>query len=215
MKVIVCEQRSPEWFAARLGRLTGSRASDMLATTKKGVPSTSRQNLLMELVLERLTGKSQAREFQSRAMQDGAEREAAAANAYEAITGHVLKATGFIEHDELMAGCSLDGHYGNYEGIVEIKSPIPATHLEYLKTGKVPTDYYRQCLHNMWITGAQWCDWLSYQPDFPEHLQVRMIRIERNEADIDAYAEQAASFLEEVALEHSGLLGWSVLKEAV
>lgn len=196
-RIIDAEQRSPAWVAARLGRLTGSRASDMLATIKSG-EAAGRRNLRTQLVLERLTGKSQENGFCSPAMQQGMAREDDAAALYEALTGEVLSRSGFLAHASLMAGCSLDGHIGDFEGLVEVKSPIPATHLDYLKTGIVPGEYAKQILHAFWLTGAQWCDWLSYNPDFPDPLRVRLVRIERDEAAIDEYDKKVRAFLAEV-----------------
>jgi hypothetical protein len=196
--VIECQQRSEEWVKARLGRLCGSRASDMLATRQDGKPAAGRANLRTQLVLERLTGKPQESTYQSPAMQAGVENEADALLLYEALTGQLVERTGFLSHNAMLAGCSLDGHVGDFEGIVEAKCPLPATHLEYIRSGKVPGDYQKQILHSLWITGAQWCDWLSYQPSFPEHLQVRIVRIERNEVAIDEYEQKARLFLAEV-----------------
>lgn len=190
-------QRSAEWFAARLGHLTGSRASDMLATIKNG-EAAGRRNLRVQLVLERLTGKAQERDFRSAAMEQGEAREVDAAALYEVLTGQILTSTGFCAHDSLRAGCSLDGHVGDFEGIIEIKSPLPATHLEYLKTGIVPDAYAKQILHGLWITGAAWCDWLSYNPDFPEPLQTKLVRIVRDPAALAAYEHSARVFLAEV-----------------
>ena len=196
--VIDAEQRSQEWVAARLGRLTGSRASDMLATIKSGAPSTSRQNLLMQLVLERLTGRSQERAFTSQAMEDGTEREPDALLWYEAVTGQLVERTGFLSHTSLMAGTSLDGHLGDFEVIVEAKSPLPATHWEYLKSGVVPIKYQRQCLHGLWLTGAKRCDWLSFHPDFPENLRAKFVEIHRDEQAVAEYDKQVLAFLAEV-----------------
>jgi len=192
------DQRSPEWIAARLGRLTSSRAADMLATIKSGQEAASRRNLRVQLVLERLTGRSHENGYASAAMKIGIEREADAIAAYEAITGRVLQRTGFLAHPSLMAGASLDGHCNDFEGIAEIKSPIPATHLDYLRTGTIPGEYYKQIVHALWITGAQWCDWLSFNPDFPEPLQVKLVRVPRNESEIKSYELAARLFLDEV-----------------
>ncbi len=121
---------------------------------------------------------------------------------YEGITGTLIEATGFLSHDTLQAGCSLDGHVGDdYRGIIEIKCPIPATHLDSLRSGKVPTDYYKQVTHNLWMSGAEWCDWLSYNPDFPDSLQVKLVRVYRNESEIHAYEDAVTVFLAEVAAE--------------
>lgn len=192
-----CDQRSPEWVAARLGRLTGSRAADMLATIQKG-EAAARRNLRTQLVLERLTGRSQESNYQSPAMLQGIEREWDAGLTYEALTGRVIRRSGFLAHQDLMAGCSLDGHIGDFDIIVEAKCPIPATHLEYIETGKVPRDYQGQITHNLWITGARACDWFSYNPDFPEPLQMRLVRVERDEAAIADYEQKVIAFLNEV-----------------
>lgn len=197
MKILDCPQRSPEWIAARLGRLTASRAADMLASVKVG-EAAARRNLKAQLVLERLTGRSQESGYLSAAMQAGMDREPDALLWYEALTGQIVRRTGFIMHDELMAGASLDGHLGTFEGVVEAKSPIAATHLEYLRTGKVPGEYLKQAHHQMWITGARWCDWLSFNPYFPESLRCKLVRIPHDEAVIADYDKQARAFLAEI-----------------
>ena len=204
MKVIHADQRSAEWFTARLGKLTGSRAADMLATIKSG-EAAARRNLRVQLVLERLTGRSQENGFVSPAMQQGIDREADAAALYEGLTGRLLSTSGFLQHDTLAAGCSLDGHVGDYEGIIEIKAPLAATHFEYLRTGLVPDIYRKQIVHGLWISGAWWCDWLSYQPEFPEPIQVKLVRVERNKDEIAAYETKARAFLAEVDQELAAL----------
>jgi len=207
-RIVDVPQRSPEWFAARLGRLTSSRADDMLATLKSGKgEAAGRRNLRVQLVLERLTNRSQERtSFQSEAMQNGIEREADAYAAYEALTGRMLQSTGFLSADQLMVGCSLDGHVGDFEGLIEIKCPLAATHLEYLKTGIVPGEYLKQIMHALWITGAQWCDWMSFEPDFPEPLRAKIVRVPRSAVDIDSYEAAALTFLAEVRRELDGAL---------
>src|SRR5678810_58748 len=132
--VIDADQRSPEWFAARLGRLTGSRAVDMLATIKSG-EAAARRDLRMQLVCERLTSVLQEEAFVNAAMQRGIDCEPLARDLYERQTGCFMQATGFLAHTEYMAGCSLDGHVGEFEGIVELKCPKSATHLKYLRAG--------------------------------------------------------------------------------
>lgn len=196
--VVDARQRSDAWHQARLGRLTGSRAADMLARLKNGTEAAGRRNLRMQLVLEQLTGRSQESGYVSAAMQQGIDREADACAYYEATTRQILTHTGFCAGESLMVGCSLDGHVGEFEGIIEIKCPLPATHYEYLKTGQVPTDYLRQILHGFWVTGARWCDWLSFQPDFPERLRGKLVRIPRDDAAVAAYEREALAFLAEV-----------------
>lgn len=200
--IIDAPQRSEEWRSARLGRLTGSRASDMLAKLKDPkAEAAGRRNLRVQLVLERLTGRCQESGYCSPAMQQGTDREVDAVALYEAVTGELLTKTGFLSHNTLMVGVSLDGHVGDFEGIVELKCPIPATHLDYLRTGTVPGEYHKQIVHGLWISGAQWCDWLSYNPDFPAPLDKKLVRVERNEQEITSYALAAALFLSEVQAE--------------
>lgn len=200
MKVYDCEQRTPEWYKARLGKLTGSVAADMLATIKSG-EAAKRRDLRVRLVCERLTGESQEDAYTNAAMQRGVEKEPAALAAYEAATGFVAWSSGFCEHDELMAGCSLDGQVQDFAGIVELKCPKSATHLSYLKAGKAPADYLPQITHNLWITGAAWCDFVSFDDRFPAALQLVRYRVMREDVDLQAYELAARLFLGEVAAE--------------
>ncbi len=176
--------------------LTGSAAAAMMATIKSG-EAASRRNLRVRIVLEQLTGRSQESDFQSQAMIQGTEREADATALYEALTCRLLETTGFIQHDTLSAGVSLDGHVGDFEGIIEAKCPTAAVHLGYLKSGKVPADYLWQCIHGLWMTNAGWCDWISYNPDFPEPLRSKMVRIEWDSARIAEYDTAVKAFLSE------------------
>jgi len=197
MRILCTDQRVPEWYQARLGKLTGSVAGDMLARIKTG-EAAARRDLRTRLVVERLTGTSQEDGFVSPAMQHGIDAEAEAFAAYESATGHMLNRVGFLAHDELEAGCSPDGEIGGYVGIVELKCPKSATHLKYLRTAAVPADYLPQITHNLWITGAQWCDFVSFDDRFPEPLQVFHVRVQRNEAEIASYELMARQFLAEI-----------------
>lgn len=199
MKIIPCLQRSPEWFQVRLGRLTGSRAQDAFATTKSG-PSTSRRNLRIQLVLERLTGQSQENGFQSFDMDRGLELEADAQGAYEVKTGILVEPVGFVAHDELMAGCSPDGL--TVDGLIEIKCPKAATHLDYLRGG-LPLEYRTQITHGLWLTGAQWGDFVSFHPAFPEPLRLKVTRLYSKDIDLKSYEVAVKSFLAEVDKEHA------------
>lgn len=202
--LIDAPQRSDAWVTARLGRLTGSRAADMLAKVKDPkAEAAGRRNLRVQLALERITGHSHENGYVSPAMQQGTDREVDAYALYEAVTGELLTRTGFLSHNELMVGVSLDGHVGDFEGIVEIKSPIAATHLDYLKTGTIPGEYLKQIIHALWVSGAEWCDWLSYNPEFPGALASKLVRVVRSEheSEIASYALAAALFLSEVQAE--------------
>lgn len=209
--VITAEQRSAEWFTARLGRLTGSRAKDMLSQIKSG-EAAGRRDLRMQLVCERLTKTLQEDGYVNAAMQRGIDCEPLAFRAYEALTGHVADRTGFLAHNALMVGCSLDGHVGEFDGILELKCPKSATHFGYLRTGGVPSEHLAQITHNLWVTGAEWCDFLSFDDRFPPKLQTFLVRVPRDEAAIAAYADKALTFLEEVEREVASVYGFSVLE---
>ena len=122
--------------------------------------------------------------------------------------------TGFLRSDRLMIGCSLDAHVGDFDGIIEAKCPLPATHLSYLRSGVVPLNYLQQITHNMWIANADWADFVSFNPDFPEQLQLKVVRIARNSLNMPEYIEKAVTFLQEVDDEYAAvqeLMGPSVV----
>lgn len=198
--VIDAPQRSPEWFQARLGRLTGSRAADMLSTIKAG-EAAARRDLRIQLAVERLTNTLQEDVFINPAMQRGIDCEPLAFAAYESLTGQVAVRTGFLAHTAHLAGCSLDGHIDHFAGILEVKCPKSATHLGYLRSGKVPAAYLPQITHNLWITGAEWCDFLSFDDRFPPELRTFLMRVYRSDVGIAAYEQAALTFLAEVATE--------------
>lgn len=203
-------QGSPEWFAARVGRLTGSRADDMLATIKSG-EAAARRDYRLQLACERITGQTQDDVFVNAAMQRGTDCQPLALAAYESLTGTVAAHSGFLAHDQHLAGCSLDGHVGNFEGIIELKCPKSATHLRYLRDGVVPKDYLPQITHNLWITGAQWCDFLSFDDRFPAPLSVFSVRVLAAALDFAAYEASALKFLAEVENEVNAMKGWKVV----
>lgn len=170
----------------------------MLSKRKDGSEAAGRRNLRVQLVLERITGVSQEDGYQSAAMQHGVEREEAALCAYEALTGSIVTRTGFLSCDDLMAGCSLDGHHGDFESIVEAKAPLSATHLEYLRAKRVPPEYVPQITHDIWVSGAKWVQFASFDDRFPEELQLFVVRAYCEEFDIAAYEVAVRKFLTEV-----------------
>lgn len=206
-------QRSQEWYAVRAGKLTGSAAADMLATIKSG-EAVAKRDLRVRLVVERLTGKPQESGYINADMQRGIDCEPLALAAYEVLTGELVTTCGFVSHDTHEAGCSPDAYVGDWDGLVSIKCPKSATHLSYLKAGTFPAAYVPQMLHELWITGAKYYDFISWDDRFPEWLQTFYVRVPRDEAAVAEYAAKAVAFLNEVQLEVDGLLGWSVLKES-
>lgn len=203
-QVIDHPQRSPEWFKARAGRLTGSRASDMLAKIKSG-EAAARRDYRLQLATERLTGQPQENGFVNAEMQHGIDCEPFAFAAYEAATGEMVRRTGFICSDEHMVGCSLDGDINDFAGIIELKCPKSTTHVGYLKGGVMPSAYLPQVTHNLWVTGAEWCDFASFDDRLPKELQLFRVRVYAKDCDIPGYAAEAAKFLAEVEAELSDL----------
>ena len=189
------EQRTEEWFSARLGKVTASRVADVLAKIKSG-ESASRKNYKMELVVQRLTGKPQE-SFTNAAMEWGTEQEPFARMAYEAHTGTFVKEEGFVDHPTIEGfGCSPDGIVG--EGLIEIKAPNTANHIETVLENKAPSKYIPQMQCQMACTGAKWCDFVSFDPRVPEDLQLFVVRVERDQEYIDAMEVEVKQFLSEV-----------------
>ena len=189
-------QRDDDWYAARCGKATASRFKDAMATLKNGDPAQAQRDYLTELVVERLT-QAPAQRFATAAMQWGTEQEAPARAAYEARTGVAVEETGFIAHDTLLAGCSPDGLV-DWDGLIEIKCPFNSgVHIETL-LGGMPKEHVAQIQGQMWITGRQWCDFVSYDPRMPEPLQLHIQRIPRDPAFIADLERRVTSFLAEV-----------------
>lgn len=196
MRIIKCDQGSPEWHQARAGLATASCFADILATIKSG-EAAARRNYRAKLVVERLTGKVVESGFKSAAMQQGTEREPLARSAYEIATGNMVQEVGFMVDDMHQAGCSPDGLIGD-DGLLEIKCPELAAHLDYLRIKSEPPAYTAQIQGQLWISGRQWCDFVSFNPDYPEHLQLIVRRIHRNEAQITSLQLAVAMFMQEV-----------------
>ena len=188
-------QQSPEWFAARLGKATASRFKDVLATIKTGEAAT-RRNYRMQLVVERLTGQKEEG-YTNAAMQWGNDNEPLARIAYEVKTGLLVTQADFVDHPTLMAGASPDGIIGD-DGGLEIKCPHQsAVHIETIQSG-MPSEHMPQVQGAMWITGRKWWDFVSYDPRMPEHLQLYVQRIERDEKYIADLEAKVTAFLCEV-----------------
>jgi len=190
------EQGTPEWFAARLGKATGSRIADIIAKTKTGY-STSRANYAAQLVCERLTGKV-AESFINAAMQWGTETEPLARAAYEVKTGEMVDQVGFVDHPSIEnSGASPDGLVGLF-GMLEIKCPNTATHIETLLSQQVPTKYITQMQWQMACAGRQWCDFVSFDPRMPENLQLFIKRVEYDPPYVAMLEKEVIQFLMDV-----------------
>ena len=190
------EQRTPEWFAMRCGKVTASRVSDIVAKTKSGY-SASRANYMAELLCERLTG-TVGESYKNAAMEWGIATEPRAIAAYEAMAGVLVEQIGFIPHSTItMSGASPDGLVGA-DGLVEIKCPNTATHVETLLGGSIPSKYINQMQWQMACSGRQWCDFVSFDPRMPVHMQIFIQRLPRNDDQIKVLEEEVIKFLAEL-----------------
>jgi predicted phage-related endonuclease len=197
--VIDAEQRSPEWRRARAGRLTGSRAQMVLTQGRKGSESVQRRDYRLQLVAERIAGEAQDNLYHNAEMERGNQLEPVAFAMYEALHGELVRRTGFLSAEELMVGCSLDGDINEFSGIVELKCPKMSTHLSYLADPtQLQADYFAQVRHNLWVSGAAYCDLISFDDRLPAHRQMLRVRIERYNAQLAEYEAEALKFLKEV-----------------
>lgn len=190
------KQGSEEWFAARLGKVTASRVSDIVAKTKSGY-STSRKNYMAELLCERLTGTQQDG-FKSAPMQRGTDLEPKARAVYMIETGRDVTEVGMIPHPTIEnSGASPDGFVGN-DGLIEIKCPNTATHLEFIRIEKPMDKYYLQMQWQMACTGRKWCDFVSYDDRLTERLSYKCIRVMRDDETIKHLEIEVSKFLSEL-----------------
>lgn len=190
------DQGSEAWFQVRVGKVTASRVADILAKTKSGY-STSRDNYMAQLVCERLTNQK-AESFTNAAMQHGTETEPLARAAYEALKDVLVDEVGFVPHPSIkMAGASPDGLVGD-DGLIEIKCPNTATHIDTLLNQSVPTKYFTQMQFQMACTGREWCDFVSFDNRLPEELQLFVKRVPRDETYIKLMEAEIIQFLAEL-----------------
>lgn len=196
-------QNTPEWFADRSGRVTGSKAACVTAKVKSGEAAT-RADYRVQLALERLLCKPCNDEFSNDDTDRGHEREPFARMRYEIQTGITVEQTGFVYREDMMVGCSPDGllEDSGRLGLWEGKCPKSKTHFKYLIENRIPPTYVNQVLHNTLVTGAEFVDFVSFDPDMPEKLQLFVFRWERDEALVKEYEVELRQFLMEVDATH-------------
>jgi putative phage-type endonuclease len=190
-------QGSDQWKAIRLGKVTASRVADVMARTKSGYGS-SRANYAAQIIAERLTGHPIESSFTTPAMQHGVDTEPEARNAYQFYHGVTVDQVAFVEHPTISdVGCSPDGLVGD-DGLVEIKCPNTATHLETLLGQTVPGKYETQIQFQMACTGRRWCDFISYDPRMPEQMRMFVRRVPRDDQRIAELETEVVAFLKEI-----------------
>jgi putative phage-type endonuclease len=189
-------QGTAEWHAKRLGKVTASRVSDVIAKTRNGWGA-GRANYMAELVCERLTG-CPTQGFVNGAMQHGIDTEPFARLAYAERFGVDVYETGFIDHPEIaMSGASPDGLVGG-AGLLEIKCPQSATHIETLRSGSIADKYVVQMQWQMACAGREWCDFVSFDPRLPESMRLFVQRVPRDLSRITDLEHEVSAFLAEL-----------------
>jgi len=212
MDVVDLQQGSDEWRSARAGSLGASQIAEALAKTKSGWGA-SRANLMAQLVVERLTGLP-AEGFSNAAMVWGTEKEPEARLAYEFRTDASVATIGMVRHPSISGThASPDGLVGD-DGLIEIKCPQSATHLDTLLNRVVPGKYVTQMQWQMACTGRQWCDFVSYDPRLPESMRVFVQRVPRDADLIASLEKEVADFLSELDAKLAQLVATYERREA-
>ena len=188
-------QGTDEWKMLRLGKVTASRIKDIIATTKSGY-ATSRDKYMTQLLLERITN-TVADSYINEAMTWGTEQEPFARAKYEGYASTLVEQVAFIDHPTIpMSGASPDGLVMD-DGLVELKAPMSHTHLESI-LGGIDDQYMPQVQWQMAVTGRIYTDLCSYDPRFPEHLQLVVKRIPRDDDYIAKLEKEVIKFLAEL-----------------
>jgi predicted phage-related endonuclease len=208
-------QGTPDWFAARLGKATGSRIADVVTKLKSGAYSAARAKYATELLCERLTGVT-LETYCSRDMQWGKDQEGPARGAYSRRTGAEVFQIGFVDHAEIaMSGCSPDGLIGD-DGMIQIKCPTTPTHIATLEARAVPPEYMPQIQWEMACTGRLWSDFVSFDPRLPPDLDMIVIRVERDDSMILDLEAEVTGFLTDLVNREADLRASIVpLREAI
>jgi len=192
------EQRSAQWFMERLGRATGSKFKDVMATTKTG-ESAYRKKYKIQLVAERITGVATTF-FVNAAMQWGTDHEDEAAEQFSIQTGLMLDEIGFVKHPTMMCGVSPDRVIQTPDGpvVLEIKCPETSTHVEWMLDGVLPGQHKPQVMGQMWLMNSPYAYFCSYDPRMPENAQLFIVTVERDEDYIKKLEANISQFLTEV-----------------
>lgn len=190
------EQGTQAWLDLRKGKVSASRAADLLSSVRYGEAAGYR-NYRTELAIERLTGRSPER-YVTKQMQYGTETEPVARTMYSLVTGNVVKQSGIYIIDGKNICASLDGEIGD-DGLVEIKNRELANHVESLATNKIPDQYYKQIQFQLFVTNKTWGDYCSYADEMPENAQIFLQRVERDEDMIAQIAERYEQIERDIA----------------
>ena len=187
------EQGSPEWHEARCGSIGATAINDIMSSGKGSAESAGRKNYRAAKVCEILT-RCTAENYVNAAMQRGTDLEPMARDVYSFVKGVEVEQVGLIKHPYLdYSHASPDGLVGD-DGMIEIKVPSPANHIEYLLGGVVPSIYVKQLQWQMACSGRIWNDFVSYGPELPEDLQLFVVRMMRDDAMIAEMENAVVAF---------------------
>lgn len=197
MKILDFPQGTDEWKAARAGLVTASRMTDVVAKIKTG-EAAARRDYRAQIVAEILTGRPQEDGYINAEMQWGIDQEPIGCSAFEIATGALTDQVGLVLHPRIeRAAASPDRLIGS-DGVLEIKCPKTATHLQYLMDGVLPSKYEPQVMWQLACTGRAWAEFASFDPRLPEKLQLFRVRVPRDEKRIAALEAEVESFLADV-----------------
>ena len=196
MRIITdIQQGSKEWLDCRLGRITASRMSDVLSNGRGGNPSKLAESYMFELIAERLTGESKPF-FENEAMRWGTETEPQARAMYELMEDVNVTEVAFIEHSEFI-GVSPDGLIGG-NGLIEIKAPNTTTQLKRALTESYSSDYKAQIQMQLWVSGREWLDFLSFDPRLDCDASYLLERVYRDEKYISEMKTKTNEFIDKM-----------------
>lgn len=192
-------QNTAEWRDSRAGKITASRISDLFIGPRKGSKeSTMRRNYRAQLVCEILSGKAVEEEFQSYEMRRGLELEPTARAEYEIKTGETIRSVGFVPHQTISrAGASPDGLIGQ-AGMVQFKIVKTAKHLDWLMAKVVPEEHKPQMYFELAVTGREWNDFCAYEPNLPTQHQLFIVRLHRDNVEIEKIENEVRKFNAEI-----------------
>lgn len=199
LEALALEQGSQEWLDYKVGKVSASRIADITAKLRNGVAGASRATYLGELIAERLTGISYG-SYSTPAMQWGTEHEPMARAAYQFRALMPVTRVGCILHPDIdNALCSPDGLIGS-DGMVEFKCPNTSTHCDFLLGAEIPGRYLQQMQWQLACAQRQWVDYVSFDPRLPEHLQLWVQRVPRDDRLIVALQVEVMGFLHDLEL---------------
>lgn len=205
MKIVEnVEQGSQEWHEMRLGKVTASRIADVISNGRGGKPSEKAKSYMIELIAEILTGK-QKPFFENDAMRWGTETEPQARAMYELKSGNEVKEVAFIKLNDFV-GVSPDGLVGD-NGLIEIKCPTTITQIKRALSDDYAKDYYAQIQMQLWVSGRDWCDFVSFDPRLDVDASYLVQRVNRDEDFINLIKEKVESFIHELKINVTEIAG--------